>query len=143
MAYSTQADLEKRISEIELFQLTSDDTDAEEADGDVIAEAIADADEEINSFVGVRYPVPFTTVPGRLKTISADIALYNLFSRRGDVVPEIRTERYKSAIRFLQDVGKGTATLGALDPGGNPPDTDGVAYETSDQVMTDLKLGGF
>lgn len=143
MAYSTLADIKKAVPEEVLVQLTDD-----EGFGDVdqgrVDEAIASADEEINSYCGERYSVPFTTVPGIVKKISVDIAVYNLYSRKVEEAPDIRKERYKSAIRQLEGIAKGTISLG-VDPAPSAPSEGGPETNKTDddRIFTRDKLKGF
>lgn len=122
MAYCTQDDILDQIDEDNLIQLT-DDADAGAVDADMVTRAIADADEEIDSYCGARYSVPFTTVPGIVRKLSVDIAIYNLYARRRGA-PDDRKERYNNAVRMLRDISKKVISLGADDPDGSPPDTD-------------------
>lgn len=114
MAYSTLTDIIKLLPESAIIQLTDD-----EGDGVVnesrVNEAIAQADAEIDSYCGGIYTVPFATVPDIVKKISVDIAIYNLYSRKVETIPETRAERYKNAIRQLTDISKGVISLG-IDP---------------------------
>ena len=134
MPYSLQTDLLEQIDEDVLIQLT-DDVDAGEVDAAVVTRAIADADGEIDSYCGMKYPVPFTTVPPVIRKCSVDIAIYNLYARRKGV-PEDRQKRYDNAVRFLRDVSVGKATLGADAPA---EDSDGGPEATtakSDRVFS-------
>jgi len=74
-----------------------------------VDQALADADDEIDSYLMGRYTLPLAVVPGRLKTIACDIARYRLFD---DAVPEAIASRYEQAVRFLRDVGTGRLNLG-------------------------------
>jgi phage gp36-like protein len=114
MAYCTQADILAQLAETTLVQLT-DDNDVGIVDTDVVARAIADADEEIDGYCGGRYTVPFSPVPGIVRKASVDIAVYNLYSRRKGA-PEDRVTRYNNTIRLLKDVSRGVVTLGADAP---------------------------
>jgi phage gp36-like protein len=116
MAYSTQDDLFTMISQAELAALTAETGD--EPDSQVVAEAITRADAEIDAACGVRYAVPFSPVPERVKSLSADLAIYHLFSRRG-VAPEVWRQKYRDALAFLNQVAAGRATLAGS--GGEPP----------------------
>lgn len=109
MAYCTQADIEKLIPEQELAELTAESGDT--PDADVVAEGIAKADAEIDAYCGARYTVPFASVPAIVKSLSVDIAIYHLYSRRS-VAPEVRRQKYEDAVKFLRDVSAGKATLG-------------------------------
>ncbi|RJR48281.1 MAG: DUF1320 domain-containing protein [Deltaproteobacteria bacterium] len=116
MAYSTQDDLLTVISQGELAALTAES--GEVPDSQVVAEAIARADAEIDAACGVRYQVPFSPVPERVKSLSADLAVYHLYSRRG-VAPEVRRQKYLDALAFLNQVAAGRATLAGS--GDEPP----------------------
>lgn len=142
MAYSTLDDLKEALDETTLIQLT-DDAGAASVDTSVTTRAIADADEEIDGYIGTRVALPLATVPGIIRKLSVDIALYNLFSRRHDSIPEIRKERYDNAVKFLTQVANGKISLGLNDP--DPPASGGdVDYEqTVEPVMISTKLDNF
>lgn len=142
MAYSELADIKNQLDESELVQLT-DDEGIGLVNESRVTRAIADADEEIDGYLQSRMVVPVSPVPGIIRKCSVDIALWNLFARRGDSMPETRKERYKNAVAFLVKVAEGKIGLGANDPDGNPPETSGVSYSGSDQVMTSDKLERF
>ena len=143
MAYSTLDDIKKLLPEEALIQLTDDENLGVVNQGRV-DEAIAQADAEINSYCASKYTVPFTTVPAIAKKISVDLAIYNLYSRKVDIIPETRAERYKNAIRQLEGISKGTISLG-VDPA--PAATTEGGAETnkaeSDRIFTRDKLEGF
>ncbi len=115
MAYSTQDDLLTMISQAELAALTAEA--GEIPDGQVVAEAISRADAEIDASCGLRYTVPFAPVPERVKTLSADLAIYHLYSRRS-AAPEVWRQKYQDALAFLKQVAAGQATLAGS--GGEP-----------------------
>jgi len=143
MSYCEQADLLQQIDEAMLIQLTDDDNLGAVAE-DVVARAIADADGEIDGYLGARHSVPLDPVPDIVRKCSADIAIYNLFSRRG-AAPELRAERYKGAVKFLEHVAKGVISLGADDPEGSPPNTDAPEFHSSnpDRIFNRNNLKGF
>ena len=114
MAYSTIDDIRKLLPEEELLALT-DDESLGQVDQGRVDEAIAQADAEVDSYCAVRYSVPVSPVPGLLKKLSVDIAVYALYSRAVQSVPEVRAERYRSAIRQLEGISKGTLTLGVVE----------------------------
>lgn len=81
----------------------------------IIEEAIMDADGEIDGYLAKRYPVPLQSIPKVINKFSKDIAVYNLFSRMGIDEGERESNyltRYKSAIKFLENVAKGIIDLG-------------------------------
>ena len=111
MAYSTIDDIRKLLPEEELLALTDDEALGTVGQGRV-DEAVAQADAEVDSYCAVRYTVPVSPVPALLRKLSVDIAVYALYSRAVQSVPEVRGERYRSAIRQLEGISKGTLTLG-------------------------------
>jgi len=40
------------------------------------------------------------------------VAIYNLYSRRVETIPETRATRYKEAMRLLRDISTGAVELG-------------------------------
>lgn len=142
MAYATLADVQDQLSEAELIQLT-DDAGAGEVDEDVAARAIADADAIIDGYIGVRTAVPLSPVPPILRTYSVDLAIYNLYSRRQDSMPEVRKERHAEAMKYLGWIAEGKISMGASDPDGNPPASSGIKVRRRRPVMTASKLRRF
>lgn len=117
MAYCTQADLEKLIPAAELAQLTTESGAV--PDAGVVAGAISQADAELDSYLGTRYQVPFEPAPLAVKSLSVDLAIYHLYSRRS-VMPQVRRQKYEAALAFLKLVAAGQAMLeGAGEPTGN------------------------
>ncbi len=97
-------------------------------DTSVTTRAIADADAEIDGYCKAVYDVPFSPVPVMVRKISVDIAIYNLYARRKGA-PEDRRNRYKDAIKFLENVAKGIVDLGSDAPS---VDDDAGAESSSD-----------
>jgi phage gp36-like protein len=114
MAYATIDDLRAQLDEATLVQLTDD-----EGQGSVnenrATRAIADAQAEIDGYLGGRYSVPLQEpVPESVRRLAVELAIYNLYARRG-TVPDIRAERKKECVAFLEALGTGKISLG-LDP---------------------------
>ncbi len=116
MAYSTQTDILKRISDAELSQLTSEIEGV--IDSAVVSEMIAAADGEIDGYIAVRYAVPLASPPKFINGISVSIAVYRLFERRasrlGGINDAVKTA-YENAVKTLDAIAKGKLTLG-VDP---------------------------
>lgn len=143
MAYATQSDIEAQLSLGELIQLT-DDEGLGAVNADRVARAIADADEEIDGYLQSRMAVPIAPVPGIIRKVSVDLAVYNLYSRRGDAMPDTRRDRYENALKLLVKVAEGKIGLGASDPDGNPPTSGAVGVTIGgDRTMTRDKLDRF
>ena len=141
MAYSTQDDMLQQLDETSLIRLTDDAEDGV-IDAEVVTRSIADADATIDAYCQGRYTVPLTPVPDKIRGVSVDIAVYNLYSRKGDTAPEIRKDRHKEAIRFLEKVSEGKIKLGALTPA-SVNTADSVQAEGNDRIFTRTKMGGF
>jgi phage gp36-like protein len=141
MAYSALEQIQQRVNETTLIRLTTDSGDA--VDLVTVEGAIADADAEIDGYVGRRHAVPLDPVPPMLVKLSADIAVRNLYGLRPGSVPEEVKDRYKDAVRFLKDVSSGVVSLGVDDPEGTPSATHKTDIESSDRVFSRTKLEGF
>jgi phage gp36-like protein len=140
MAYSAQTDITEALDEAELIELT-DDEGMGTVDESVVTRAIADADATIDAYCQAKYTVPLTSTPDKIRQISVDIAVYNLYSRRLSV-PEHRTARYKEALRFLEKITEGKISLGAAEPAAEATGHEAnVDYST--RIFTRSKMTGF
>jgi phage gp36-like protein len=140
--YSTLDDIKERIPEVTIRQLTDDDK-AGSIDQTKVDAAVAKADKEIDSWCGKRYAVPFAVVPDIVCELSADLAVYNLYSRKVEKVPEVREAARKHAIEHLKAIAKGTASIGeAAEP---TAATEQSLPETSspDRTFDQDTLGNF
>ena len=109
MAYSSLVDLQHRLSEAELVQLT-DDTNLGIVDSQIVAAAIAEADGLIDSFLRAQATL--------IASLSADLALYRLMARRGlGVAPEVVGLKEK-AFALLEKLSKGELRLFAPEANG-------------------------
>ncbi len=112
MSYATQADLETRYGVIEIAQL-SDRVNGTTADATVVARAIADAEAEIDGWLGQRYQLPLASVPAVLGLIACDLARYYLYDDRAtDAVKK----RYDDAVRRLKALASGEMVLDGAAP---------------------------
>ncbi|MFM2056044.1 MAG: hypothetical protein RLY71_429 [Pseudomonadota bacterium] len=108
MTYATQQDLIDRFGAVELAQLT-DEAAGQAIDAAKVAQALADADAEIDGYLGVRYALPLATVPALLERLACDIARYYLFDDRAN---DAVRARYTSAVALLKNLSAGSVTLG-------------------------------
>lgn len=118
MGYCTQADILERLDEDTLIQLT-DDEDAGAVDPAKVDRAIADADAEIDGYVGKRYTLPLAPAPNLLRKLSVEFSIYNLYSRRLGAPESWRTS-YEDGRRLLENLAKGLVSLGVNEPNGTP-----------------------
>lgn len=119
MTYATRQEMIDRFGEEELTQLT-DQLDLGAIDDVRLGKALADADDEINTYLASRYTLPLTAVPTVLKRVAADIARYYLYDDRAT---EQVTKRHSDALRWLREVANGSASLG--------PDVAGVEVDAA------------
>jgi phage gp36-like protein len=104
MAYCASADVTARIPTLNLAQLTNDTANATTADTTVLNALIAAADAEIDAILSDRFTVPFTSVPGRIRDISATITIFHAQARRFGVMNVAKDwrDQYTAALKELQ-----------------------------------------
>ncbi|MDH5525215.1 MAG: DUF1320 domain-containing protein [Desulfobulbaceae bacterium] len=107
--YATQQDIVDRYGEDELYVVFDRDGDGV-LDANAIDQALSDATEEINGYLAGRYSIPLATVPGNLKTLCIDIALYKGSS--STALTEEKRQRYEDAVKYLTKVAEGKVSLG-------------------------------
>lgn len=112
MPYTTLDKIIGQISEAILIQLT-DDEQLEVVNTDRVDEAVSDADAVIDGYCQARYAVPFNPVPPIIAKCALDMAIYNLYARRVETMPEVRDNNNTTALKRLQEIAKGVVSLGA------------------------------
>lgn len=147
MSYCTLSDIRGMAPESDLVELT-DETDAGVIDQAKIDAAIGYADELIDGYLRGRYDLPMSPVPGMLKNLSADIALYRLYKNRSKLaVPEAIKDGYTNAVKLLGAIQAGTINLGVggAASAGDIPSSGGAAVSTptSGRVFSRDNLGNF
>lgn len=142
MAYCTTTDLYSQISESDIIAIT-DDAGAGAINSDIVEQAIADGDAEINAHIAGRYTVPIDPVPEIIKKLSVDFAIYRLSGRRGMSIPEDRKANYNNGVALLRDIQKGDATLGVSTP--DPVNTSGAVstLTATDRTFTKTTMANF
>ena len=110
MAYCTKADILDQLDEASLVQLTDDEGTGVVNDARV-DKAIADADATINFYCQNLYRVPLSPIPDKINQMAVNIAIYELYSRRDDTMPDTRKDKYNSDIRTLEKVADGKIKL--------------------------------
>lgn len=123
MAYSTVDNLLPLLPEATLIKLSNDESGASSIDAANVSSAIAQADLTIDGFVGVQRQVPLDPVPGLIRIISANLAVYNLYRRRGQM-PEIWESQYKADMAVLTKISTGQISFGSdVKPAAPPAQT--------------------
>lgn len=140
MPYATETDLLDRMGEHEMRQV-ADHTRSGTADTEVVAAALADADNLIDGYVGARYATPLPSIPPLVRTWAVSIARYVLH-RNG--APDHVEQDYKDAMAALKDVSRGLIALPVMPGEAAPTATGGtVMAEHPAPVFTRRKLRGF
>jgi len=114
MAYITIADLETRYGADEIVKLADRDGDSV-ADADVVAAAIEDACEVIDSYLSSSYQTPLDPVPGLVTRLACAIARYHLYD---DKPTEHVSEDFQAALGVLAKVVSGEIQFPLVEPGG-------------------------
>ena len=142
MAYCTIEDIQGRITEDDLIRMT-DEFGTGLPDTDKIADAIAEAEAEVDSYCAKRHTVPFQSpVPAMIVKVCKDIAVYNVYFLKNAASEKV-SDRYQKAVSYLKDVAKGIVDLGGeaapeIDDGGP------AAGKSSDSRTFSLdSMGGF
>lgn len=146
--YCTIDNILKDIQEDELIRLADDENRAHLVDltntADPatarILEQIEAADDEIDGYLRSSYNLPFTSVPERIKQISKDISIYNLYKRRFRLeMPETLTAIYNKRLQELKDIQRGVIKLDVeVDEGTPQPSEIKVNKTADDKVFNNL-----
>lgn len=119
MPYATSQDLIDRLGTREATML-SDRSNTGVPDATVLTRALGEAESVINGYIGRRYALPLTTSAGQaaatpetIKRLAIDIARY-LLSGTEVMESEAVRNRYKDAIRLLEQMADGKVMLGDL-----------------------------
>lgn len=122
MVYGTLAGIKTKLHEKDIIDLSNDD-ETDETVESVIDDLLIDANGEIDAILGSRYPVPLTEVPPIIKTCSEEIAIYLLFQRKADEIPESWDKAYSRRIKYLKEVALGKLNLPITEEGAS-----GIAF---------------
>lgn len=111
--YISQSDLETLVGEALLISLTNKNQAATTIDTDVVAEVIADAEAEINSYLGARYALPLNEpYPRLVLQLTKRLARWHLYQQAPGTEDESITKDYDRIIAQLRDVAAGKIDLG-------------------------------
>lgn len=122
MEYCTLDDIRKVI-DAEIVKQLTDDERLDQINLARVQEAIAQADAEIDTWIGGRYPVPLSSVPTIIRKCSCSIAIMVLYRRRPMTVPgDVITDAYDDALHILKSLSRGEAALSLSD--GSAPEAD-------------------
>lgn len=143
--YCTLEDLRNQSSEDFLLRCAETEGTGE-IDQSIIEDKITDAQTEIDSYCRTQYSVPFQVVPGLIRKLAVDIALYNLMSKRGydeESADVIIVKRYRDAVKLLENLAKGIVTIGPAAAGEPSPQPQQASIVSPPRRFTRTSMEGF
>ncbi|MEC7118513.1 MAG: DUF1320 domain-containing protein [Pseudomonadota bacterium] len=120
--YATRDDLIDRFGATDIQNLERRLSADKQPDPSISERAIADAEEEANSYISVRHTLPLSVVPEVLRRAICDMARYALYTNTP--LDEV-TKRYELALTWLKRVADGKVILML------PVDNDGQQEEVT------------
>ncbi len=143
MSYATLNELLQRLDEQTVI-LLSDDTMAAMINMDAVDRAFADADTEIDSYIGGRYAVPVIPVPALLQRLSLDLAIEGLYTRRPHFdTPEAVVRAAKNARSLLAQIAANKAEIPGVAEADNSGTTAaGASFTTDERLFTRTTMRG-
>jgi phage gp36-like protein len=137
MAYIDRDKMVAEFGESELIQLTDRDGSTGAIVDATLMQAMTNAESEMDSYIGGRYPLPLPMVPEVLRSFACDIARYRLYDAKP--TDEV-SKRYDRAVSWLRDLAKGIVSLGIKATEEAPTDQV-VISDARAQVFTDTLFG--
>jgi phage gp36-like protein len=137
--YCTKQDLIDRFGENELKRYAWDHAQ-DVADDDQIDRAITDASETINIYIGRITSLPLASTPAVITSLACDIARYRL---QDDNPLDVVRERHEAAIRRLQDLAQGKASLQLPEDAGDSPGDVWTQRDETDRTFTHETLADY
>lgn len=122
MAYAAKSDIQKRLDDSKLIQLT-DFSNSGSMDDARIAEALALATALIDSYAGGRYQLPLVA-SDQVRDLCVSLAIFKLYEGR-QLANEWAQGLYDRAVDFLANVQAGKASLD------QPAQTQAVSMEAT------------
>ena len=112
MAYATRDDMIARFGVVEMIQIsTPAGQDTEMVATEVVAQAIADASAEADSYLRMKYRTPLDVAPPEVTLRICHMARYELSTGNGKVASDDVRARRKDAIDWLRDIAGGRVKL--------------------------------
>ena len=144
--YATVQDVKDALDSGALLRLFDDENEDSTAAGDMRAKQQARGPD---TYIGQRYDLPLPSTPPVLRGKVVDIAVWNLFARRGlGNADEVVRERYKNALRWLEQLSVGKVSLplapsGDDGGGGTPPQAGGASIRAQPRRFSRDTMDGF
>lgn len=110
--YATEANVEAQFG-VNEAQLAGDQAGTSNAEEITAAwlKALTDATAEMDSYLSVRYDLPFTSTPPVVERVCGDIGMYRISFTSHTLTDEKRV-RYEDALKWLKGVAAGEVDLG-------------------------------
>lgn len=147
MAYCTRNDLYDALSEEKIKRYARDEQTDDDATLEArIDEAIDKASARIDGYLRARTELPLDPVPGIVRDLSIDVALYFLASRKGIArsgPDEILIKKYDDAIAYLKDIQSGKADIGIAAGENVSRPSAGATVSEKTRIFTDDFFRGF
>lgn len=131
--YATRDDMVMAFGERECISLTDREFTGA-IDDAVMLSFLEQASAEIDSYLVARYPTPWPDAPRLLVGRCCAIARYLACGAQTQVTDEIR-DRYRDAIRYLEQVARGTVSLGRLPNGDVVPSGTRVKFSSNGRAF--------
>jgi phage gp36-like protein len=143
MAYCTSNDMKLLLPETMLISLSNDTQGATEINSTNVAEAIDQADREIDSYLVIAgESVPMDPVPPLVANLSAKMAIWNLHLRKY-FDSEIWRKTYERCLKLLERIAEGKMSIGQEVTGETLPASAGIVVETRTQKFTSTQWETF
>ena len=137
MSYTTDGDLATILSERTLIQLSADDPLAGVPNWDIVAEARAYADAQVDARIRQRYSLPLAETPRELRDWALALARRWLYERRPDQdIPPAVIDAAKEAMASLDAVRDGKMSLSIAVPDDTSAASGMVLVSAPDRVFT-------
>lgn len=140
MSYALESDLEEYFGEQQLLIASDRDGDGV-ADTGVIEAGLASADEEIDSYLAVRYDLPLAFTPKVLKRVCCDLAMYHMSVGHHSMTEDKET-RYNNGVKWLRDLSKGVVSLGVQEEQVEVQDEAEVSSSSETRIFTRTTMSG-
>ena len=121
--------------------MIADPTNMGVVDVDLVADALQRASTEIDSYL-VRFSLPLTVVPDRLRELCCDMARYKLVGSDVTETDIVRT-RYKDAVKALEGIRDGKIDIGLSVGGVAPAVSASIQVSAPTRVFNATSLDGF
>lgn len=134
MNYATVKDLELRLGEQTVIELTNPKRRADSINTPVADAAIADATGIIDSYIGQRVSLPLDNAPALVKTLAIDLSVYYLKVKLGNTgnTDNATSKLYNDAIKHLERFANGETSLGLLIPKDDDADSANESHDHAD-----------